>query len=349
MSEAQAKQRKAWRSVFSVSRKTAWMGAFCAAALLSAALEPRAALEAARFALHNLMLVSPMIIIGIVLTAGITASGSMALIASAFTGRELRMIAVASLIGALTPVCGVTVLPLVAGLLAASVPLAPVMAFWLSSPITDPGMLAVTAGTLGFDFAVGKTLAAFAAGALGGVVTLGLTRGGLLSRPARAIPAIPLCPTACGDGGQVGICWTFWREAERRAAFRTSALASAKLMLIWLTAAFVAEYFLRDLLPPDLLGRFVGSDNEFAVPIAALVGAPIYLDGYAALPLVRGLIDAGMGQGAAMAFLIAGGIISAWAAIPVFALVRLPVFALYIVLAVISAMLAGWGFGAFAS
>ena len=32
----------------------------------------------------------------------------------------------------------------------------------------------------------------------------------------------------------------------------------------------------------------------FAIPLAALIGAPIYLDGYAALPLVRGLIDSGI-------------------------------------------------------
>ena len=80
-----------------------------------------------------------------------------------------------------------------------------------------------------------------------------------------------------------------------------------------------------------MIGRFVGTDSAWAVPIASVVGAPIYLDGYASLPLVRGLMDAGMSNAAAMAFLIAGGITSAWAAIPVYALVRLPVFALYLV------------------
>ena len=57
---------------------------------------------------------------------------------------------------------------------------------------------------------------------------------------------------------------------------------------------------------------------------------------------MRGLIDLGMAEGAAMAFLIAGGIISAWTAIPVFALVRLPVFLAYTLMAVVGSMLAGW-------
>jgi hypothetical protein len=106
----------------------------------------------------------------------------------------------------------------------------------------------------------------------------------------------------------------------------------------------VAEYFLKLYLPGDSLSAFVGGDNPLAVPIAAIVGAPLYLDGYAALPFVRGLMDRGMADGAAMAFLIAGGITSAWTAVPVFALFRLPVFLAYIILAVLGSILAGWAY-----
>jgi len=332
-----------WR----LNGKMPWLALLGIPAAVFALFEPASAWAAIRFALENLVVVSPMIVLGIVLTAGITASGSMALIAASFTGFEIRMVVVASFIGALTPVCGITVLPLVAGLLAARVPLAPIMAFWLSSPITDPGMLAITAGALGTNFAIGKCVAAFGAGVLAGTITLALTRVGYLLNPARSTVTLTSAGAACDSGDSQGIRWQFWKEPERRATFLATARSTGKLMLTWLTLAFVAEYFLRSILPPDLLGRFVGADNILAIPIAAMVGAPIYLDGYAALPLVRGLIDSGMGQGAAMAFLVAGGIISAWAVIPVFALVRLPVFALYIVLAVVSAMLSGWGFGVF--
>jgi hypothetical protein len=47
-----------------------------------------------------------------------------------------------------------------------------------------------------------------------------------------------------------------------------------------------------------------------AIPLAVLVGSPAYLDGYAALPLTRGLIDHGMSLGAAMAFLVSGSVVS---------------------------------------
>ncbi len=319
------------------------LGAILIVAL--ALIDPDELKDAARFAAYNLLLVSPVILFGLVLTAAITASGSMALIAAAFRGNERLMILLAALIGAVTPVCGVTVLPLVAGLLSGGVPFAPIMAFWLSSPVTDPGMLAVTAGTLGLPFAIGKTVSAFGAGIFGGGVTWLLTRAGRLVDPARLGVAQKLSGSACGCAASESLLWKFWIEKERLEVFRGTCRANGKLMVSWLMFAFGAEYYLRKLLPADVLAAYVGGDSGFGVPLAALVGAPIYLDGYAALPLVRGLMEGGMGAGPAMAFLVAGGIISAWAVLPVFALVRLPAFALYVLLAIFSSMLAGWMFG----
>ncbi len=318
------------------------------AALTAAALWPEHAWASLIFALKNLVLIAPMIAAGLLLTAAVRASGTMALIAAAFRGHPVRMIVLAAFIGALTPVCGVTVLPLVAGLLAGGVPLAPIMAFWLSSPITDPGMLAITAGTLGGSFAIGKTLAAFLIGLFGGGVTAIVIATGRFRHPGKAAlshTSGPSCESACGEADGKEVCWRFWQSPARRAIFRSSCLSNGRLMLTWLFAAFMAEYALQLFLPPDFVGRFAGGDDWWSVPAAAIVGAPIYLDGYAALPLIRALMDSGMGQGPAMAFLIAGGITSAWAAIPVFALVRLPVFVFYLLMAVVSAILSGWLFG----
>jgi uncharacterized protein len=54
----------------------------------------------------------------------------------------------------------------------------------------------------------------------------------------------------------------------------------------------------------------LGEDSAFAVPLAALVGIPLYLNELGALPIVAGLLDQGMQPGAAIAFLIAGGVTS---------------------------------------
>jgi uncharacterized membrane protein YraQ (UPF0718 family) len=298
-----------------------------------------------RFVLKNLLYMAPVILFAVVLSASIRASGADTLLARAFKGNMAKMIFLASLFGAITPICGVGVLPIIAGLLSAGVPLAPIMAFWLSSPITDPPMLAITAGTLGIDFAVAKTSVAVAAGLIGGFATETLLRRGFFDRPLRG-------QALSGDKDEpacepLGVSWRFWTEPGRRELFLLDARQSGLLILKWLTIAFALESLVRGYLPPELIASHVGADSGWAIPLAVTVGIPIYLDGYAALPLVRGLMDLGMTPGAAMAFLVAGGITSLYASVAVFALVRIPVFVCYLALAVIVSAIGGYAFEAY--
>lgn len=344
MSETAPSDGRSPRGAFRTRLMKGWP---VAALALGAVSAPGTAMEATLFALHNLARLAPVILFALLITALATATGAVGLVGRAFKGRQPRMIVVASSIGTLTPICGVTVFPLVAGLMAARAPLAPIMAFWLSSPITSPGMLAVTAAALGTPFAIGKTVAAFGCGIVGGAAVLALVRAGYLSTPARETRLSAIAGSACAATN--GVCWRFWEEKRRRAAFARSLVETGRLMLVWLSLAFLAEFLLREYVPSEWVARLVGTGSEHAVILAATAGAPIYLDGYAALPLIRGLIDSGMRADAAMAFLIAGGITSLWVAVPVFALVRPAVFLLYLGLAVTCSMLAGWGYGLYAN
>ena len=74
---------------------------------------------------------------------------------------------------------------------------------------------------------------------------------------------------------------------------------------------------------------------------ATLVGIPAYLNGYLALLLVGGLIHQGMAPGAAVAFLVAGGVTSIPAGVAVWALARPNVFTLYIALSLSGAFIIG--------
>jgi len=218
------------------------------------------------------------------------------------------------------------------------------VAFWLSSPVTDPAMLATTAATLGVSFAVGKTVAAFGLGLFGGIVT------GLFARAAWARNALrdnnlarQLSAARCGST-QSFDPWV-WRTQERRQSFSRQFRATARLILICLIPAFAAEYALNAALTPGALAAYVGEDQWWAIPAAVFVGAPAYIDGYAALPLTRGLIDNGMSEGAAMAFLISGGVVSIWGAMTIAPVLKLKPFLLYLLLAVLGSLAAGYAFG----
>ncbi len=310
---------------------------------MAAVLATEPVLATAQFVVTGLINVSPLVIPGVLLAAWIAASGAGDHIARVFSGHLVVTVISASLAGALIPVCGITVLPLMAGLLASRVPLAPVMAFWLASPVTGPPMFAATAATLGWEFAMAKMIAAIGLGVFGGLVTGLLQGASWASQPLRENGVVGKLGAPCGQGSE-GVRLDFWNEAGRRARFAGEAVSITRLILLVLAPAFAAEYWLNALLSPEALSPFVGADSAFAVPLAVLVGAPAYVDGYAALPLTRALMEAGMAPGAAMAFLVAGGVVSIWGALAIAPVLKLRPFLLYLALAVSGSMLAGWLF-----
>jgi len=317
--------------------------AWLALALLFAALWaflPHQAGPSAIFTLEALVDIAPFLVVSVALAAYLRAAGAERLIARVFSGNLHLMIATAALFGALSPFCSCGVIPIIAALLTMGVPLPPVMAFWLASPVMAPDMFVLTAGTLGLGFAVAKTLAAIGLGLLGGWGTLAILRLGLLGPPLReGIGGCSCSASALLKPQETR--WDVWREVERRRLFAGAAGETALFLLKWLALAFAIESLMVAYLPPEQVGGWLGGESLWAIPLSVLVGVPAYLNGYAALPVVAGLMEAGMAPGAALAFLTAGGVTSLPAAIAVFALVRRPVFLWYLAQALIGSALAG--------
>ena len=305
---------------------------------------PGQALESLRFTADAFLWIAPFLLLSVLLAAWLKAAGADLLIGKAVRGAPLAAILVAALAGALSPFCSCGVVPLVAALLAAGMPLPAVMAFWIASPLMDPETFVLMAATLGIGFTIAKTLAAIAMGLLGGFATLALERGGWLATPLKG----SLCG-GCGSGAleaEPAVRWAVWQEASRRRAFGDEALRVGLFLAKWLLLAFAIESLMVAWLPPDFIASLLGGEQRFAIPLAVVIGVPAYLNGFAAIPLVGQLMELGMAPGAALAFLTAGAVTSIPAAMAVFALVRWPVFLLYLGLALTGSLLTGFGYQA---
>jgi uncharacterized membrane protein YraQ (UPF0718 family) len=88
--------------------------------------------------------------------------------------------------------------------------------------------------------------------------------------------------------------------------FLTEALTTGRRLLVMFFGFAFIGYFLNGLIPAAWVSAVFGEGNIYSVPLAATLGLPLYINSEASLPLVRALIDGGMSQGAAMAFLITG-------------------------------------------
>lgn len=312
-----------------------------------AAIAPEQAMATIGFALESLLGTAPFLLLSVLIAAYASASGADNLIARAFAGRTVPMIFLAAAFGALSPFCSCGVIPIIAALLAMGVPLAPVMAFWLASPVMDPSMFVLTSSVLGLDFAIAKTLAALWLGLLGGFGIYFMVRSGLFADPLRE---------GVGDGGcSAGVvrdpkpvAWAFWREGSRVEKFRKSGLKNLMFLGKWLLLAYVLESLMLAYIPAEWIANVLGGGGIMPVALGTLVGVPAYLNGFAALPLVDGLMAHGMQPGAAVSFMVAGGVTCIPAAVAVYALVKKPVFAAYILFALTGSFIAGLAFAAYA-
>ena len=292
------------------------------------------------FSIEALAGTAPFIAFAVLAIAYLKATGAENVIAKAFVGQETRMIVFAALLGGLAPFCSCEVIPFIAALLAAGTPLSAVMAFWLASPLMDPAMFSITAGQLGFDFAIAKTLAAVGLGLFGGFVTMSLSKSVIFADPLREKPEVGGCCGVKAPFSETPV-WRFWGDGTRRIVFRETALENAVFLLKWLSLAYVLEALMIHYVPADWIATFLGGEGLQPIALGALVGAPAYLNGYAAVPLVDALLQQGMAPGAAMSFMIAGGVSCIPAAIAVWALVKPRVFAAYVGLAMVGSFFAG--------
>lgn len=291
------------------------------------------------FVLDSLLWIAPFLLLSVAAAAAAKATGADAVIAQVFTGKPYRMIVVAALFGSLSPFCSCGVIPVIAGLLAAGVPLAPVMAFWISSPLMDPEMFILSSASLGIPFATAKMIATIGIGLMAGFATHAAIAGGLFDAPLRGAALEACCDTACGPSTQK-TQWRFWTDAPRRKMFADASIETGWFLTKWLVLAFIIESLMTAYVPTDLIVSWLGSGHWWTIPAAVFASVPAYLNGYAAIPLMARLMDMGMMPGAAMGFLLGGGITSIPAAIAVFVLVRRAVFMWYLALAVTGSMLA---------
>jgi uncharacterized membrane protein YraQ (UPF0718 family) len=208
----------------------------------------------------------------------------------------------------------------------------------------DPEMFILTAAGINLDFAIAKTIAAMGMGLAAGFTVFGLQRAGFLHNPLKTENRCCGCGPTFDANAKVAVTWRFWKNSERRDRFMEEIRNNGAFLGKWMVFAFFLESIMIAYIPAEWIANIVGSKSTFAIPFASIVGIPAYMNGYAAIPLISGLMEMGMTPGAAMAFITSGAVSSIPAALAVYALVKKPVFVLYIVFGLFGSMAAGYIF-----
>ena len=241
-----------------------------------------------------------------------------------------------------TPLCSCGTTAVVLGMMASTIPWAPIVAFLVASPLTSPQELFYSAGLFGWPFAIAFFVASILLGLMGGAVasfaeargwltnqarmsapkspslSLGIM-GGLASVrvPVATQPAVAAVASAaqCGcSSTQVGaprpvVAQPKVEPARPAVSFRAFIdeiyNTSKRLLPLFFGFTFVG-YLLNGLIPAAWITRLFGAGQAYSILLAATLGLPFYINTEASLPLVRAMLESGMSQGAALAFLITG-------------------------------------------
>ena len=284
--------------------------------------------------------VLPFFLVSVGISAWVTVSGFSERIKAVFNQREIIAIAGAAVVGSTIPICSCGVIPLIAALLASGVPLGPVMAFWISSPLMSPSTFLLTGGVLGMHYAVARLLAAVLIGAGAGYIIYFMSSLGVLKNQFHglSLPAGGCCESDGAQNESPKGSLPVWRK------FSIEALNVSLFLGKWLLIAFILEALIEHYLDPSWISSLLGKKQAFSIPLATVIGIPLYTSSVSAIPIVEGLLKSGMGHGAALAFLVAGPVTTIPAMTAVFALVRRQTFAVYLGSGIIGSLLVGYAF-----
>jgi uncharacterized protein len=147
-------------------------------------------------------------------------------------------------------------------------------------------------------------------------------------------------PTGCATGSANGCAEDVPRARGRQ--FAAALWANAKRLGVLFFAFTALGYMLIRLIPTGVLTGLLGDDSALAVPLAALLGIPVYVNSEGSLPMVASLMHGGMGSGAAMAFLITGAGTSIGAVSGMLLIARWRVVALVVGCLVVGATVTGY-------
>jgi uncharacterized membrane protein YraQ (UPF0718 family) len=269
-------------------------------------------------------------------------------------GRSSILVAVAA--GLVSPLCSCGILPVVIALSAAGVPLPPVMALLITSPLMSPDAFVITVGQLGWSYALWKLAAAAVVGLSTGFGAEALVRRGYLDafsfrvekmysgegrvRPGYEDIVHAGCFSHAGEPGAVV-------DRENRFVFflertRDMGLLVGKFLIVALLIQAAVTYYV----PLNLVEPVLGRKSALSVLFATLISVPLPLHQIAAPAVIKGLLAAGMSPGAGMAILIGGPVTSLPAMSALIGVYDRRAFALYMCVGAASTLVAGYLFQA---
>lgn len=238
----------------------------------------------------------------------------------------------AALLGIATPFCSCSAVPLFVGFLTAGVPLGVTFSFLISAPMVNEVALALLFGMFGWKVA-GLYLATGLTVAIVGGWTIGKLR--MESHVEDWVMTI----RSAEGAADATFSWV-----ERLGSGWAAVKEIVGKVWPWVVAGVGVGAFIHGYAPTGLLSSFMGKDAWWSVPLAVLIGVPMYANAAGIIPVVSALLEKGAALGTALAFMMSVTALSAPEAVLLRKVLKPRLLATFFGLVAAGILVVGWIF-----
>ena len=198
----------------------------------------------------------------------------------------------ASLFGIITPFCTCSAIPLFLGFVEAGVPLGVTFSFLVASPMINEVALVLLFGLFGWKIALlyigsGLIIAIFAGIFIGKLNVENLVENFSQNKKSNQLELPSLS----------------WKQRIAYASNYT--IDVLKRVWLFIVIGIGIGAWIHGYVPTELIVRYTGSGKWYAVPLAVLIGIPLYSNAAGVIPLVSVLTEKGVSMGTTLAFMMA--------------------------------------------
>lgn len=239
-----------------------------------------------------------------------------------------------ALLGTVTPFCSCSSIPLFIGFTSAGLPIGVTFSFLISSPLVDLASVILLASIFNWKIAIAYVLAG---------LVLAVAGGTFISK-ARMENYVE---SFVFGNKNTALEVTELTARERIGFARDQFLDIVRRVWLYILIGVGIGAVIHNWIPGNMVSALLGQDKIYSVPLATLVGVPMYADIFGTLPIAEALVGKGAGLGTVLAFMMGVTALSLPSLIMLKQVVKTRLLAVFFGVVTIGIIIIGYTFNTF--
>lgn len=240
-----------------------------------------------------------------------------------------------ALLGTITPFCSCSSIPLFIGFTSAGLPIGVTFSFLISSPLVDLASVLLLASIFNWRIAIAYVVVGLVLAVIGGSTISHL-------KLEKYVEGYVYKVSTAGE-----LALPEQTTRDRLLFARDQVYEIIRKVWLYILVGVGIGAAIHNWIPESLITAMLGKQNILSVPIATLVGAPMYADIFGTLPIAEALVGKGVGIGTVLAFMMAVTALSLPSMIMLKKVVKTRLLVTFAGIVLVGILIIGYSFNAF--